>query len=703
MAVLTWRNVDAPNFGSAVDGIRTASMLLNNATETARQGIRDFTKSREEAGDRALLDYVQGIQDPTAMTQALANDPRLRELRQRASVEAIRGLDARPGDLIERAIQDENLTNEQFKNRQYRSGVESVNNHGEIINRAVLAAQRGDFAAANSALSGLGGSLRPDVLARILGTANEVGSAGLRNQQDAWQFGNDQRSDKEAREAQALAMRIASDSPTVADAVAYLDASGVSPQVRAQALRQLQGLGFSGMYAPVGSGGGTVPGGIAAPTSGSGSGGFAAAIPYTETRNYVANIRSRVGNVTGTNEEKAAAIWDALEMQESGGRQFNDDGSVLRSNRGAGGVSQLMPATAREMERKLGMEVGETDRDPAANRRAGQAYFKQMLDKYDGDVDYALAAYNAGPGTVDRWRREGIGQGDPSSAIVEAAKTSAALDARTANNQTLLNQSLSRIRSGNISGNLDRLASDTDSTPLDVAQRLIQSKAIGEEDAGQVMSAINYLMRESGGRISPAIAGEIIRQNLVQADNPVVRTGSIIADVIGTPFGRRTRTSNLSNGLRINDEGVYAQVEAYLNRGTNMQAAAGRNLEAERAVLNRLQQQYESAEATYQIMRSAAVGRSPAYQQAIERYRLQRDRAWEALNQANAQLEYLDRSGGLLQFDTTKPEPVAVTAAGEPVQSPQSEQPVQSDRGHASVDLPGGAFIWYRPPGGQSR
>jgi soluble lytic murein transglycosylase-like protein len=65
------------------------------------------------------------------------------------------------------------------------------------------------------------------------------------------------------------------------------------------------------------------------------------------------------------------------------------------SRKGAVGLMQLMPATAQ----KFGADA----HDPAQNVDAGTRYLRALLEKYGGALRHALAAYNAGPGAVERY------------------------------------------------------------------------------------------------------------------------------------------------------------------------------------------------------------------------------------------------------------------------------------------------------------
>ena len=115
--------------------------------------------------------------------------------------------------------------------------------------------------------------------------------------------------------------------------------------------------------------------------------------PFRATKGVVSERAARYESLI---EENAAAhgvnphLVRAVIQQESA---FNPN---ARSNKGAMGLMQLMPATAAEL--------GVTDPyNPSENIRGGVAYLKGLLVKFQQNVELALAAYNAGPTAVTKY------------------------------------------------------------------------------------------------------------------------------------------------------------------------------------------------------------------------------------------------------------------------------------------------------------
>jgi len=108
----------------------------------------------------------------------------------------------------------------------------------------------------------------------------------------------------------------------------------------------------------------------------------------------------------------ARTIHDAAESQgldpELGFRLVRAESAFnprARSHAGALGYTQLMPSTARWLDRR--MTTRERILEPEPNLRVGFGYLRRLIDKYDGDVRLALLAYNRGEGAVDRDLRSG--------------------------------------------------------------------------------------------------------------------------------------------------------------------------------------------------------------------------------------------------------------------------------------------------------
>jgi soluble lytic murein transglycosylase len=102
----------------------------------------------------------------------------------------------------------------------------------------------------------------------------------------------------------------------------------------------------------------------------------------------------------------------AITRQES---QFSQNAI---SHAGARGLMQMMPGTAGEQARKLGLSYAEgaLTGDPQFNMAVGGAYFDHLLQVFGGSYPLAVAAYNAGPGNVGKWLRA---NGDPRTGQVE--------------------------------------------------------------------------------------------------------------------------------------------------------------------------------------------------------------------------------------------------------------------------------------------
>ncbi len=88
------------------------------------------------------------------------------------------------------------------------------------------------------------------------------------------------------------------------------------------------------------------------------------------------------------------------------------------SHAGARGLMQLMPGTANEQAGKLGLayRASALIDEPHYNIQLGAGYFARMLDYYRGSWPLAVAAYNAGPGNVNKWLRA---NGDPRNGDID--------------------------------------------------------------------------------------------------------------------------------------------------------------------------------------------------------------------------------------------------------------------------------------------
>ena len=113
-----------------------------------------------------------------------------------------------------------------------------------------------------------------------------------------------------------------------------------------------------------------------------------------------------LGEILDSVEADMVPLALAISRQES---HFD---ARARSNAGALGLMQLMPATARAVGRQSGIRVNPSTlrRDAVLNMQLGTSYLRTLLERFDGDLAMVAAGYNAGPSRVAQWVKR---HGDP--------------------------------------------------------------------------------------------------------------------------------------------------------------------------------------------------------------------------------------------------------------------------------------------------
>ena len=128
-----------------------------------------------------------------------------------------------------------------------------------------------------------------------------------------------------------------------------------------------------------------------------------------EARNRGATFYARPGFPDVSLEPGWNRYWT---LAQSITRQESSFDRQAVSHAGALGMMQLMPGTAAETARKMGLAYsrGRLTSDPSYNMTLGTSYFSTLLDRWGGSVPLAVASYNAGAGNVSKWVAQ---NGDP--------------------------------------------------------------------------------------------------------------------------------------------------------------------------------------------------------------------------------------------------------------------------------------------------
>lgn len=582
---LTWRDVQAPDFRGSMIGLSQAGNQLNEAFNGASRTLANWDKSQNEGTNQQVLLNALQYTDPEAYKQALQSgaitagvDPK------RLNSQTLATLGSRAGDLLDQSIKGQALGASTYNQDRRVQGDAAMDGAREGLFALSDAYRSGDQGKVSQVLQQYGPQLNqldPGKVQEFLKGGQGLERGAIGNSAASFENNVLQRNDAESRAAADAFTEIRRSSLNADDARALVEQGNYTPAVRNR-LNQLLAAGGLDPYANGPS--------AAAGGGGASTGGFVGSIPFPETKNYVQSITSQAGNVTGTNSEKAAKLLPFLINQESGG----NPNAV--SSKGATGVTQVMPATGANP----GYGVAPMKNQSVAEQtRFGKDYLTAMLDKYDGNIEKALAAYNAGPGAVDSWttasENRAVAQDVGERFMQNTAQAGAATD----------------------------LASNLSSTakPYEVVNKLTaEDGPYAKGDKGKLTDAINRIMREAN--VNAAQAGDILARN--PEGSTVWRNliGAITSD---------ENTGGLLADTRINDAAVKQEIAqartgetGIASLGQQALASTGQSLQAAQAAAS-------NALATYNavLVRSQT---QPGLRAQLPRYKAAAEQAKMALD-----------------------------------------------------------------------
>ena len=302
-------------------------------------------------------------------------------------------------------------------------------------------------------------------------------------------------------------------------------------------------------------------------------------------------------------------LWAALTKQESGGKQFNKDGTVVTSPKGAIGIAQIMPTSGPEAAKLAGLPWDEVKfkNDTDYNETLGKAYLNQQIKDF-GSNDKALAAYNAGPGATRKAIATATREGNPDNwlsylpeetrkyvpAILGNVKTPTLAESITPTMATrLLGKAVTENAFQKVSNDPTGLYKDIEanannnSPAAEVANLVTGPKGIlAGEDSGRVLDQINSIVRETG--VTPAQAADMIVRNSERND----WTTKIDWFTPGS-------TTKLGDGRVVRDTRLAEDIKRYQNKDTLRAYGANKDIDTENATVAAAIQAQTAAEELY--------------------------------------------------------------------------------------------------------
>lgn len=514
---LTWNNVAAPNFSGISDSYKAFSQLLGNAVQGGENMLGVFRDARQNAADNAIMQRMLSAEqyNPAAI---LGSDG------SAASREVLGLVNNQADTLLKRQVVRDTHNQNQLDWGFTNSGREQLIENSGALNAAQLAAAGGDM----SGYKGI--NVRADILNDYLSRGSTLASQALNRDSTRQSMAHSDythkrqiRADQLTDQTQRMYADLRKNGFDFDTWDAYISSRpDIPPEVANAAYAEISRL--------VGAG---------APATGGGGGG---------------GMLSR----------------DELHARQRNAESANNPNA--RSNKGAFGLMQLMPPTAREWEARLGFPPGSTDRDPAINEQVGRAYQDHLLERYDGNQLHSLVAYNWGMGNADKWLKNGGNidelpaetRGYVRKILGDSAGAQSGVRGRPASAGTRFSEQLDTMTqqaadsatgiTGKYIGALSK-----DNSVAAAAKAVMEAGTLGEGvEYSQVFRNIERVMdtaRRAGNRnVTPAIAAEIVERNIRS-------TGllDMAADIVN-PLRWFGRNGSMGTDLRLDTDRTEADI-----------------------------------------------------------------------------------------------------------------------------------------------
>lgn len=665
MARLTWQNVNAPSFAGIGDNYRVMSQLLGNASRSGMDMLDTIQQVGAGNADRAILQRMVGVQDPAAYdpNTIIGSDG------SRASLSTLKDVGNYADTLMTRAVIGDNRNWNQYNRERTRTGNEILDSNADGINMARSMAVAGNISGARGILDRIQG-LRPEQYNEILGDVDQYGTrsqardvVGQNLTQQRYNFGNQIQGDRDARSANEMIARTLREAGSSPDARAslerQLEAGQITPEAFTRAIQGLGGFGYGNVYQPFQAGdaaaGGVGGGGPTATDGGGGDGSVVSGGGLEPSAPGTAGTRQ--GNpydvtyqFTGTDRPiTSMSIGDVLQHQS---------GMIRNQGHSPVGAFQINKATLENFAPNV---LGEGWRDqpmsPENQEKIAEAIFnarkggnlKKTWDALPNATPGAYADYTWEEVRQEIAKREvGAELPSPVRAGFSSHMASRRLQERLAQNNALgissdYAEALSRNRS-----------------PEEVARALVGAEGpLPGTNKDFVLGEINRIVKQSNGRISPDVAGEMLERSLDSAGGALVRGIRRAWDpfglnpLAGTLLGSRTPT--LSGNQRINENDLDSMIQDYLTGQTSQRTLANESMATLAQAEQAAQAQYQASLQQYQAALMDAQTR-PGAAQNLPRYR---DQMQQAAEQLDAVQKYIvSNPNWSPEYDTTRvPEP----------------------------------------------